>query len=117
YYMNYESLDFRDSLSLKMLSEIIPSIQAFIDEGIEKKLIHLDDSYQASVFITYGIYGLVHEERIQKYNSSDMELILSKVPKLLSRILDVDENIFVYKYDFIYDGVYVSFNYITFKNY
>ncbi len=82
-------------LSGKMLSGSIDPVKLYIDEGVEKGLMKTNDSRQSAIVLVYGIFGLIHEERNISHLTNESALsIFSGVSRLVSSLLDADENNF-----------------------
>jgi len=82
------------ALSLKVLSESIQPIQLFLEEGVSKRIIHVEDIHQTAVFIVYGIYGIIREERLWISSNKNALFVLSKLSGLIAKVLDTDIAIF-----------------------
>jgi len=81
-------------LSLKLLSETIEPVQTYLEEGVKKEIIHVGDTYEAAIFIVYGIYGIIREEGIKVSNNKNAAFLLSKLSGLIARVLGSDAVIF-----------------------
>jgi len=81
-------------LSLKILSESIPSVKLYLEEGMKKNAIHTNDVHQAAVFITYGIYGILREGGLRTSSNKNALLLLSKLSDLMAKALDSDPAMF-----------------------
>lgn len=82
------------ALSLKVVSESIPTIQLFLEEGKSKGIIHVEDIHQAAVFIVYGMYGIIREEGLRVSSNKNAMLLLSRLSRLIAKVLDADIAIF-----------------------
>ncbi|NWL88691.1 MULTISPECIES: TetR/AcrR family transcriptional regulator [unclassified Paenibacillus] len=81
-------------LSGKMLSGAIDPVRRYLDEGIEQRLIKTDDSHSSAIFIVYGTFGLLNEER-SRIGSNDNALhIFAEVSQRIAAMLDADEGMF-----------------------
>jgi len=82
------------TLSGKMLSGAIDPVRHYLDEGIERGLVKIDDSRSSAIFIVYGTFGLLNEER-SRIGSNDNALhIFAEVSKRISAMLGADQDIF-----------------------
>jgi len=81
-------------MSLKILSESIQPVELFLEECMENGKINIDDTHQAAIFITYGIYGILREEGLRTSSNKNALSVLSKVSELISKALDCDAAIF-----------------------
>ncbi len=81
-------------LSSKMLNGAVEPVKCYFDEGIEQGILKIEDSRSYAIFIIYGIFGLISEERNRIGCSENARYIFKNISKLIVPILGVDESTF-----------------------
>lgn len=82
------------TLSGKMLSGAIEPVKYFLDEGARQGIIKADDCRRSAIFLVYGIYGLIVEERKRIGSNDNAGHIFSCAAKFIAQILVADDNVF-----------------------
>lgn len=86
-------------LSSKMLSGAVDPVKQYLDEGIELGFIKTDDSRSSAIFIVYGMFGLINEERNRIGTNDNARRIFANVSKRIAPVLGADESMFTFAED------------------
>ena len=81
-------------LSLRIISELIPIVQQFLEIGSEKGLIHIENTHQAAIIMTYGIYGIIREEGLRMASNKNALAVLSSLSPIIAKLLDSEKELF-----------------------
>ncbi len=82
------------NLSARILGASVEPLRLYLEEGAEEGLLEIGDSRETAIFLLYGIYGLMKEERLLLASNENAPEVFKSMEKLIARLLNADEAFF-----------------------